>query len=97
MNKGGYVYIMASINRRVLYVGVTSNLAKRIWEHRTKVYPESYTAKYNCIQLVYYNQFNTITDAIAEEKRIKGGSRQAKGTLISDMNYNWDDLYDSIW
>lgn len=68
MNIGGCVYIMASINRRVLYVGVTSNLAKRIWEHRTKAYPESYTAKYNCIRLVYYNQFNTITDAIAEEK-----------------------------
>jgi len=97
MNKGGYVYIMASVNRRTLYVGVTSNLAKRIWEHRTKVYPDSYTAKYNSVQLVYYNHFGNIIDAIAEEKRIKGGSRQDKEDLINTMNYNWDDLYDNIY
>jgi putative endonuclease len=62
---GGHVYIMSSLNNTTLYVGVTSNLAGRVIKHKQKVYPESFTCRYNCVKLVYYNWFNTILAAIA--------------------------------
>ena len=75
---GGWVYIMCSLNHSTLYVGVTSNIASRVYEHRGKSFPKSFTSRYNCIKLVYYKQFETIMEAIAEEKRIKGGSGKKK-------------------
>ena len=93
---GGYVYIMCSLNHSTLYVGVTSNLAVRILQHKQKIYPDSFTAKYNCIKLVYYHRFDTIVEAIAEEKRIKGGSRKKKEALINSMNSEWKDLSQEI-
>ncbi|HYD21312.1 MAG TPA: GIY-YIG nuclease family protein [Flavipsychrobacter sp.] len=96
MQKGGYVYILATPNRRSLYTGVTSNLFKRIWEHRNLVDGNCYTARYNCVMLVYYCRFNSIEDAIAEEKRIKGGKRRQKEQLIESMNYGWRDLWVDI-
>ncbi|MBS1771465.1 MAG: GIY-YIG nuclease family protein [Bacteroidetes bacterium] len=96
MSKGGTVYIMTTSNRRVLYVGVTSDLIGRVWEHRNKVNPKSFTAKYNCVMLVYYADFSSIANAIAEEKRIKGCSRQHKDDLIDAMNPEWKDLWDDI-
>jgi putative endonuclease len=78
MTKGGYVYILCSPDRTTLYVGVTSDLTKRVYEHRIKHYPESFSAKCNCVILVYYAGFASIYDAIAEEKRIKGGSRRKR-------------------
>jgi putative endonuclease len=96
MKKGGYVYIMASITTRVLYVGVTSDLIKRVWQHKNKTYPSGFTSRYNCITLVYYKEFGSIELAILEEKRIKGGSREDKERLINEMNPAWIDLYDSI-
>jgi putative endonuclease len=96
MRKSGSVYIMASVSKRILYVGVTSDLQSRAWKHKNKIYPDSFTAKYNCILLVYYRHFDDIVDAIAEEKRIKGGSRQDKERLINTMNAEWKDLYDCI-
>ena len=96
MGKGGYVYIMASRNKNVLYTGVTSNLHRRVWEHRSKQYPESFTARYNCVCLVYYQAYESIEAAIAEEKRIKGGSRRQKEDLIISMNPLWRDLGDEI-
>ncbi len=92
MQKGGTVYIMASPNGNVLYTGVTSDLVKRVWQHKTKFHPESFTAKYNCVMLVYYQQFVRVEDAIAEEKRIKGGSRKQKEDLINTFNHDWRDL-----
>ena len=68
---GGWVYIMCSLNQSTLYAGVTSNIASRVYEHKNKMYPKSFTAKYNCIKLVYYNWFDTILEAIAEEKKLK--------------------------
>ena len=59
---------MSSLNGSTLYVGVTSDLVKRVWEHKNKFYPNSFTAKYNCIKLLYYQIFSTIEEAIAEEK-----------------------------
>lgn len=93
MHYGGYVYILCSNNQLVLYVGVTSDLRSRIHEHRTKHYPQSFTAKYNCSRLVYYSSFERIELAIAEEKRIKGGNRKAKIDLINTMNPEWKDLW----
>jgi putative endonuclease len=93
---GGHVYIMCSMNNTTLYVGVTSNLPARMAQHKEKIYPNSFTAKYNCIKLVYYNWFDTIPEAIAEEKRIKGGSRKKKEALINSMNPEWKDLYEQV-
>ena len=93
---GGYVYFMCSLNHSTLYVGVTSNLPSRVYQHKTKMYPNSFTAKYNCVKLVYYNWFDTIMAAIAEEKRIKGGSRKKKEALINSMNPEWKDLYEQV-
>lgn len=83
-------------NTTLYYVGVTSNLAARITQHKENFYPNSFTSKYNCKKLVYYKWFDTIIEAIAEEKRIKGGSRKKKEILINGMNAEWNDLYDQI-
>jgi putative endonuclease len=96
MNKGGFVYIMSSPNRTTLYTGVSSDLTGRVWQHRNKIHPNSFSAKYNCVMLVYYSHFDGIEYAIAEEKRIKAGSRKQKDELIIGMNPNWLDLWDSL-
>ena len=93
---GGWVYMMCSPNHSTLYVGVTSSIASRANEHKQKVYPTSFSSRYNCIKLVYYRRFELIIEAIAEEKRIKGGSRKKKEDLINVMNPEWKDLYDDI-
>jgi putative endonuclease len=96
MERGGAVYIMANKRNGTLYTGVTSNLRKRVWEHRTHVFPDGFTAKYKCHLLVYYCGFSRIEEAITEEKRIKGGNRKAKLKLIEDMNLQWRDLWEDI-
>ena len=96
MQKGGYVYIMCSMNNTTLYTGVTSTLGARVTKHKENYYPNSFSAKYNCKKLVYYKWFDTIIEAIAEEKRIKGGSRKKKEILINSMNPEWKDLYDQV-
>ena len=93
---GGWVYMMCSINHSTLYVGVTSNIASRVYEHKHKIHSSSFTGKYNCVKLVYYRRFELIIEAIAEEKRLKGGSRKKKEDLINTMNPEWKDLYDEI-
>lgn len=96
MQKGGAVYILSSPNKASLYTGVTSDLQGRIWEHKDKKYPDSYSTRYNCVTLVYYKYFESIEEAIAEEKRLKGGNRKQKEELILQMNPSWSDLYDSL-
>jgi len=96
MYKGGAVYIMSAPDRTALYTGVTSELEIRVWKHKNKEYPDSFSAKYNCVCLVYYRYFDSIEEAIAEEKRLKGGSRQQKINLINSLNPNWVDLYDTL-
>ena len=96
MQYGGYVYIVTNDHHTTLYVGVTSELAERILQHKTKEFKAGFTAKYNCNKLVYYKGFNRIEDAIAEEKRIKGGSRQKKVNLINKFNPACQDLYAKI-
>ena len=88
--------MVASPNRAVIYIGVTSDLESRIWKHKNKFYENSFTARYNCSVLVWYKYFDSIETAIAEEKRIKGGSRAQKEELINSINYEWNDLWDKV-
>jgi putative endonuclease len=94
--RGGCVYILTNKDRTVLYTGVTSDIAVRIWEHKNKIYPNSFTSKYKCDKLVYYYFYSSIQEAISEEKRIKGSSRAHKEGLINALNAGWRDLYDSL-
>ena len=89
--KKGYVYILTNKNKTVLYIGVTSNLLKRIYQHKTKFY-QGFTAKYNCNKLVYYEEYKNIVDAIKREKQLKSGNRKRKEQLINAENPNWVDL-----
>ena len=83
-------------NNTVLYTGVTSNLYGRIAEHKSKFFEKSFTAKYNCDKLVWYEVFPTIMEAIDREKQIKGGSRKKKEALINGMNTGWRDLWEDV-
>jgi len=94
--QGGCVYIMTNKMHTVLYVGVTTELISRVYEHKTKVYPKSFTAKYNCDQLVYYLFYSRIEEAIAAEKVLKGNSRKHKQQLVNSINTEWVDLYDAL-
>jgi putative endonuclease len=94
--KTGFIYIVTNKYNNTLYIGVTSNLPKRILEHKEKRYENSFSARYNLNKLVYYEQFQMIGDAIAREKQLKAGSRATKIKLIQDFNPLWDDLYESI-
>ncbi len=91
-----YVYIMANVNHRVLYIGVTNNLPKRVYEHRNHLDKHSFTNQYNVEKLVYYESTPDVNTAIAREKQLKGWTRRKKDWLINQMNPNWVDLYDSI-
>jgi len=91
MHKQYYIYIMTNKLNRVLYTGLTNNLEKRVYEHKSKMI-ESFTKKYNVNKLVYYEEFDDINEAITREKQIKSGSRQKKIDLITEMNPSWKDL-----
>lgn len=86
-----YVYIMANKPRGTMYVGVTSDLQRRAWEHRNKVVP-GFTAKHNIDRLVYFEMFNDIEQAIRREKRLKRWYRSWKVKEIEEKNPNWVDL-----
>jgi putative endonuclease len=89
------VYLMANRRNGTLYVGVTSNLPQRAWQHRTGLVG-GFTLQHGCKLLVWYEIHGTMYDAITREKQIKGGSRQKKLTLIEAMNPSWRDLYDEL-
>jgi len=91
-----YIYLLTNKNNTVLYTGVTSDLKSRIWQHKTKHYPKSFSAKYNLEKLVYYEVFRDINQAIFREKQIKSGSRARKVKLIESMNPEWLDLYEDL-
>ena len=96
MERGGYIYILTNKNHTVLYTGVTSNLSNRLYEHLSGKYQNSFTYKYNVKELVYYEGFTSIEEAILREKQIKGGSRQKKIDLIYGSNPEWKDLTGTI-
>jgi putative endonuclease len=92
MDKGGWVYILTNRYHTVLYTGVTSDLRQRIYDHQNGTYAGSFTSRYKAGKLVYYNYYDSIEEAIDEEKRIKAGSRQKKLNLINGINPQWRDL-----
>ena len=96
MNYGGFVYIISNQYNTVLYTGVTSELRARIWEHKSKYYPGSFTSRYNCDKIVWYESFQRIEEAIEREKQIKAGTRKMKERLINDINPTWNDLWQLI-
>lgn len=96
MIRGGAVYIITNTTHTTLYTGVTSDLKKRIYEHKHKLNPDSFTAKYKLNKLVYYEGFHRIEDAIGREKQIKGGSRKSKIDIVNAFNPKWKDLYEEV-
>ena len=89
--KGAYVYILSNKRNGTLYVGVTSNLVKRIFEHKEKVV-NGFSAKYNLDLLVYYEEWWSIEEATQREKQLKAGNRKKKLSLIESINPDWKDL-----
>ncbi len=87
----GYIYIMTNKNNKVLYIGVTSDLPRRITEHKTGMI-EGFTKKYNTHKLVYVEQYNDIETAIQREKQLKGWSHKKKVDLIERVNPDWEDI-----
>jgi len=95
MEKLYAVYIITNHWNTVLYVGITSNLPKRIWEHKNKVV-DGFTKKYNLNKLVYYEVFSRPNQAIDREKKLKSLNRDKKIQLINDFNPEWEDLYEKL-
>lgn len=90
-----FVYIMTNKNKNVLYIGVTNNLEKRVYEHKTAKF-KGFSEKYNCHYLVYYEYFTKIEYAIDREKEIKKWRREKKDNLISSFNPEWKFLNNDI-
>ncbi len=93
-----YVYILTNKGKTVIYTGVTNDLNKRIRFHieNANLNRKSFTSKYRCFYLIYYEHFNTIEQAIAREKQIKGWKRFKKDNLITDFNPEWNFLNNNI-
>ncbi|TCP24664.1 putative endonuclease [Tenacibaculum skagerrakense] len=89
--KKSYVYFITNKNNSVIYIGVTTNLKKRVYEHKTKT-RKGFTSKYNCEKLVYFEEYNSIKEAIIREKQLKAGNRKRKEQLINTLNPDWLDL-----
>lgn len=95
MHTESYVYLLANKHNNVLYTGVTSDLIRRVYEHKNKLV-KGFSQKYNVDRLVYYEACENIIMAIEREKQIKGWSRKKKQDLINALNPTWDDLYRSL-
>jgi putative endonuclease len=95
MEKNYYVYILVSRRNGTLYIGVTSDLLKRIWEHKNKLV-EGFSGKYGVDKLVYYEQFKDAEYAIRREKRLKKYNRKWKLALIEKLNPDWRDVYEEL-
>jgi len=86
-----YVYLLANRRKTVLYTGMCNDLRRRIWEHKHGVFP-GFTKKYNCDQLVHFEEFDEVVDTIRREKQIKGWTRAKKDALVATGNPEWRDL-----
>ena len=91
----GYVYILTTKNNKMLYIGVTNNLARRIYEHKQGLI-DGFTKRFHIHKLVYYEQFDHIQNAIHREKVLKEWNRAWKYHLINSFNPSWNDLYEDI-
>ena len=95
MEKGGFVYIMASGRNGTLYIGVTSDLVARVWQHREGV-ADGFTRQYGCKTLVWFERYDDIEAAIRREKQMKEWKRLWKLRVIEEMNPDWNDLFESL-
>ena len=86
-----YVYLLTNWNNRVIYLGVTNNLERRLYEHKNKLV-KGFTEKYNVNKLVYFEETQDVTAAIAREKEIKKWRREKKNQLVNRMNPNWKEM-----
>jgi putative endonuclease len=86
-----YVYLLTNWNNGVMYVGITNDLKRRVYEHQNKLM-KGFTEKYNVNKLVYYEQTNDVISALEREKEIKKWRRQKKNSLVFGVNPQWDDL-----
>ena len=91
-----YVYILASFTNYTVYIGVTGDLIRRVYEHRISADPGSFTTKYGVYKLVYFEQTSDVRAAIEREKQLKGWKRAKKNALIEKMNPEWKDLYPDL-
>jgi len=91
LNKNYYLYIITNWNNNVMYIGVTNDLVRRLYEHKNKLY-DGFTKKYNLNKLVYFELFFDIEDAIRREKEIKKWRREKKNKLVESINPEWRDL-----
>jgi len=91
-----YFYILCNPNKSTLYTGVSSNLMRRLYEHQNHLIETSFTAKYNVCQLLYYEQYNDVRQAIEREKQVKKWNRAWKVRLINKLNPHWNDLYEKF-
>ena len=94
--KAGYVYIMANRKNGTIYIGVTSDLLKRVWEHRETVVP-GFTKRYGCKLLVWFEAFDDLDQARLRELQMKEWKRAWKINLIEQKNLGWDDLYPTLF
>jgi putative endonuclease len=92
MRKGGFVYILTNKNRSTLYIGVTNDLCRRIYEHKNHLIKNSFTDKYNLEDCIYFEEFPSIDVAIKREKELKKWNRQKKEDLINKKNPDWKVL-----
>lgn len=90
-----FIYIMASKKNGTLYIGVTNDLIRRVWQHKNNVH-EGFTKKYNVHRLVYFESTTDISAAITREKQMKKWNRQWKINLIEEQNQAWNDLYETL-
>ena len=95
MEKSYYIYILASRRNGTLYIGVTSDLIKRVWQHKNK-FVEGFTEKYGVDKLVYYEQIEDAENALRREKRLKKYNRKWKMDIIEKLNPDWKDLYEEL-
>ncbi|HBF89267.1 MAG TPA: endonuclease [Bacteroidales bacterium] len=95
MNHNFFIYIVTNFNKMVLYIGVTNDLKRRLYEHENGL-SEGFTKKYKCFYLVYYECFTNINQAIEREKQLKGWKREKKVNLINELNPNWNFLNKEI-
>lgn len=86
-----YVYILTNKDNSVMYIGVTNDLRRRLYEHKNQEI-DGFTKKYNVYKLVYFEEYSDIGDAIAREKQLKGWVRLKKNLLVEKQNPNWNDL-----
>ena len=94
--KAGYVYIMANRKNGTIYIGVTSDLVKRVWEHKNGVVA-GFTKRYGCKQLVWFEAHDDLQDARRRELQMKEWNRAWKIRLIEELNLDWEDLYPTLF